>query len=114
MYTKHTFPAAVILAAGHSPKHHSLHNVSRPRLNTITNASSNERVLSLSSAGNVVSILHCYTLGLLIVSSHLVLLLIGLTIWLTLYTPTSREASSNMLFLKEITMNCAFFVRSLM
>jgi len=31
-----------------------------------------------------------------------------------LYTPTNRDANSNMLFRKEMTMNCAFFVRSLM
>lgn len=29
-----------------------------------------------------------------------------------LYMPTSLSASSNMLFLKEMMMNCAFFVRS--
>lgn len=34
--------------------------------------------------------------------------------WLTLYTPTNLAASSNMLFRREMTMNCAFFVRSLM
>ena len=37
-----------------------------------------------------------------------------LTMWLTLYTPTNLAANSNMLFRKEMTMNCAFLVRSLM
>lgn len=36
------------------------------------------------------------------------------TMWLTLYTPTSLDASSNMLLRSEMTMNCAFLVRSLM
>lgn len=37
-----------------------------------------------------------------------------LVMWLTLYTLTRRAASSNMLFRSEMTMNWAFFVRSLM
>ena len=36
------------------------------------------------------------------------------TMWLTLYTPTSLDASSNMLLRNEMTMNWAFLVRSLM
>ena len=37
-----------------------------------------------------------------------------LVVLFVLYTPTSRSASSNMLFRSEMITNCAFFVRSLM
>lgn len=43
--------------------------------NIAANASPKEKILCLSSAGNIISVLHCYTLGLFKISSCLVLLL---------------------------------------
>jgi hypothetical protein len=69
--------------------------------------------------GDVILVLDRYTLGL---ESRMVSTsfkqkregIFELTMWLTLYTPTNLEASSNMLLRNEMTMNWAFLVRSLM
>lgn len=57
------------------PNPKSLNNLpgSKAKPNTIANTSPDEKNLCLSSAGNVVLVLHRYTLGLFNVSDRLVL-----------------------------------------